>query len=520
VTHTYVAAIDQGTTSTRCLLFDRNGAMVSVAQRQHHQSYPHPGWVEHDALEIWQITRELLPEALADAGIEPAQVVALGVTNQRETTVVWDRATGRPVGPAIVWQDVRTSERLEELTDHADQAWLTRRTGLPLSSYPSGPKLRWLLDSAPGVRERAEAGELLFGTMDTWLVWNLTGGLHVTDVTNASRTLLMDLETLAWDPELLACMRVPASMLPEIRPSIGVVGTTRDPLPGIPVAALVGDQQAALLGQTAVERGDAKCTFGTGSFLLMNTGPDIVRSRSGLITTVAATAEGEPPAYALEGSVAVSGSLVEWCRTGLGLIRSAPEVETLALTVEDNGGCVIVPAFSGLHAPHWDARAQGVVLGLTSYIEKGHIARAVLESVAWQVKDVVDAMTQDAGASMGFLAVDGGMTANNLLMQTVADVLDVPVVRPMMAESVSLGAAYAAGLSVGYWPDRGVLRSHWSRAGEWRPRMTQAERAHRHAAWLDAVGLSIGWGRRHGSQAAPAPSGPPGAAGAGGAAAH
>ena len=495
----YVAAIDQGTTSTRCLVFDRRGSMVSVAQRQHRQIYPRPGWVEHDAEEIWRITCEVLPQALDDAGIGAGQVVALGVTNQRETTVVWDRATGRPVGPAIVWQDVRTSGRLDELTDHVGATWLSARTGLPLSSYPAGPKLRWLLDSAPRLRERAEAGELLFGTIDTWLVWNLTGGLHVTDVTNASRTMLMNLETLSWDPELLDCMHVPKSLLPEIRPSIGVVGTTRHGVPGIPIGALVGDQQASLLGQTAFEKGDAKCTFGTGSFLLMNTGTEIVRSGSGLITTVAATAEGEPPLYALEGSIAIAGALVEWCRTSLGLIRSAPEIETLALTVEDNGGCVIVPAFSGLYAPYWETEAQGVVLGLTSYIEKGHLARAVLEAVAWQVKDVVDAMTQDAGLPMAFLAVDGGMTADNLLMQTVADVLDVPVIRPMMAESVALGAAYAAGLSVGYWSDRRVLRSHWHRAAEWRSQITAEARDRDHAAWREAIALSIRWGhhRQH-----------------------
>ena len=470
--------------------------MVSVAQRQHHQSYPHPGWVEHDAREIWEITRELVPQALADAGVEASQVVALGVTNQRETIVVWDRATGEPVAPAIVWQDVRTSDRLGELTDDVDRAWLTSARACRCRRTPPARRCAGCSTRCRRALARGRPGEAAVRHHGHWLVWNLTGGLHVTDTTNASRTMLMDLETLAWDPDLLACMHVPASMLPEIRPSIGVVGTTRDPVPGIPIGALVGDQQASLLGQTAVERGDAKCTFGTGSFLLMNTGPDIVRSRAGLITTVAATAEGEAPAYALEGSVAVSGSLVEWCRTSLGLVRSAPEIETLARTVDDNGGCVIVPAFSGLHAPHWEARAQGVVLGLTSYIEKGHIARAVLEAVAWQAKDVVVAMIQDAGAAMAFLAVDGGMTANNLLMQTVADVLDVPVVRPMMAESVSLGAAYAAGLSVGYWPDRSVLRSHWSRAAEWRPEMTAEERGRRHAAWQDAVGLSIGWARR------------------------
>lgn len=491
----YVAALDQGTTSTRCLLFDRQGRMVALAQEQHQQHYPQPGWVEHDAEEIWQITRRLIPRALADAGADPKDVIGLGVTNQRETIVVWERDTGRPVGPAIVWQDTRTSDRLETLTEGMAPAEITRRTGLPLSTYPSGPRLRWLLDRDERLRERAEAGELLFGTMDSWLVWNLTGGLHVTDVTNASRTLLMDLETLDWDPELLACMRVPRAMLPEIRPSLGTLGVTRDPVPGLPVTAMIGDQQASLLGQVAFERGHGKCTFGTGSFLLMNTGSDIVRSRSGLITTVAYTVEGEEPVYALEGSIAFAGALVEWCRTGLELIRSPAEIETLARGVEDNGGCYVVPAFSGLYAPHWEGRAQGVLVGLTSYVTKGHIARAVLEATAWQAKDVVEAMNADADVPMSSLAVDGGMTANNLLMQTLADVLDVPVVRPMMAESVALGAAYAAGLAAGYWPDRKVLLGHWHRASEWRSRLDAAERERQFAAWRHAVELAILWGR-------------------------
>lgn len=491
----YVAAIDQGTTSTRCLVFDREGRMVSVAQRQHHQYYPHPGWVEHDAEEIWEITRDLLPQALADARIGAEQVVGLGVTNQRETTVVWDRRTGRPVAPAIVWQDTRTAADLSRLTGGVDPAELTRRSGLPLAPYASGPKLRWILDSDPGLRERAERGELLFGTMDSWLVWKLSGGVHVTDATNASRTMLMDLETLSWDPELLDAMTVPAAMLPEIRPTMGVLATTRDPVPGIPISAMIGDQQASLLGQTAFDRGQAKCTFGTGSFLLMNTGTEIVRSRSGLITTVAHTIEGEPTVYALEGSIAVAGALVEWCRTSLDLIRTAGEIETLALSVEDNGGCYVVPAFSGLYAPHWEVGAQGLVVGLTAYVTKGHLARAVLEASAWQAKDVVEAMLLDAGTPMTWLAVDGGMTANNLLMQTLADVLDVPVIRPMMAESVSLGAAYAAGLAVGYWPDRRVLRGHWHRAAEWTSRITAERRAEEWAQWRNAVSLAIEWGR-------------------------
>ena len=495
----YVAALDQGTTSTRCLLFDQQGRLVSLAQRQHHQHFPQPGWVEHDAAEIWQVVRRLIPEALDNAGAGPEQVVALGVTNQRETTVVWDRHTGQPVGPAIVWQDTRTAPLLQKLCDDLDEAVIFERTGLPAAAYFSGPKLRWLLDSDPRLRERAERGDLLFGTMDTWLLWNLTGGvdggLHVTDATNASRTMLMDLRTLAWDPQMLACLQVPASMLPQIRPSMGQLGKTRDPVPGIPITAVIGDQQASLFGQTAFEPGEAKCTFGTGSFLLLNTGTEIPRSRHGLITTVAHKVDGEPPVYALEGSVAVAGALVEWCRESLGLIRSPAEIETLAMTVEDNGGCFVVPAFSGLYAPRWESKAQGIVAGLTSYITKGHIARAVLEATALQICEVAQAMNRDAEVPLSSLAVDGGMTANNLLMQAVADFLDVPVVRPMMAETVALGAAYAAGLTAGYWPDRQVLKRQWHKAGEWHPAMDPGVRRFTLERWDRAVELSIAWGR-------------------------
>jgi glycerol kinase len=470
--------------------------MVSVAQQLHHQYYPQPGWVEQDAQEIWQLVCRLVPQALADVDATSDQLVGLGITNQRETTVVWDRATGLPVSRAIGWQDTRTAPHLSELTSGYDVSELTRRTGLPLASYFSGPKLRWILDSDPVLRDRAERGELQFGTMDSWLVWKLTGGLHVTDVTNASRTMLMDLETLQWDDELLACMQVPRVMLPEIRPSMGSFGRTREPVAGIPVTAVIGDQQASLLGQTAFERGEAKCTLGTGSFLLMNTGTEPVRSQSGLITTVAHSVEGEGTVYALEGSVAMAGALVEWCRTALQLIRTPAEIETLARSVDDNGGCYVVPAFAGLYAPYWESEAQGIVVGLTSYVTKGHLARAVLEATAWQTKDVVDAMNADAEVPMSFLAVDGGMTANNLLMQTLADVLDVPVVRPMMAESVALGAAYAAGLASGYWPDRSLLRSHWHRAAEWRSSMAAEHREEQLASWHKAVELAIEWGRR------------------------
>lgn len=499
MTASYVAAIDQGTTSIRCLLFDHAGRMVSVARYLHRQYYPRPGWVEVDAQEVWEVVCRLVPKALANADATADQLIGLGVTNQRETTVVWDRATGVPVSRGIGWQDTRTSSHLEESIGGFDPAELTHRTGLPLASYFSGPKLRWVLDSDPELRARAERGELLFGTMDSWLVWKLTGGLHVTDVTNASRTMLMNLETLEWDDELLACMTIPRVMLPEIRPSMGDFGRTKAPIAGIPITAVIGDQQASLLGQTALERGEAKCTFGTGGFLLMNTGAELVRSQFGLITTVAHSIEGEGTVYALEGSIAIAGALVEWCRTNLGLIRAPAEIETLARTVDGNGGCYVVPAFAGLHAPHWNSGAQGIIVGLTSHITKGHVARAVLEATAWQTRDLVDLMRADAGMPMPLLAVDGGMTANNLLMQTIADLLDVPVVRPMMAESVALGAAYAAGLSAGYWADRSLLRTHWHLAAQWHPTMAPEDRQEQLASWRAAVNLTSEWGRRLGT---------------------
>ncbi len=500
MTSHYVAALDQGTTSTRCIVYDRQGRLVAVAQREHRQFYPRPGWVEHDAAEIWDVVRRVVPEALADAGVDSGQVVGLGVTNQRETTVVWDRHTGKPVSRAIVWQDTRTAALLPDIAAELSEEEIKARSGLPLASYFSGSKLRWLLEQDPALRERAETGDLLFGTMDSWLVWNLTGGVdggrHVTDATNASRTMLMNLETLDWDDDLLSCMRVPRSMLPEIVPSMGVLGTTTEPVAGIPVAAVIGDQQASLFGQTAFDPGEAKCTFGTGSFLLLNTGTEAVRSRHGLITTVAHKIDGEPTVYALEGSIAVAGALVQWCRDSLGLVRSPAEIETLALTESDNGGCYLVPAFSGLYAPHWESRAQGLLVGLTSYVTRGHLARAVLEATAWQTFDVVDAMNADADVPLTRLAVDGGMTSDNLLMQTVSDFLGVPVVRPMMAETVALGAAYAAGLAVGYWTDRRLLRANWHRAAQWEPAMEPGRRERELALWRHAVETAILWGRR------------------------
>jgi len=495
-----VAALDQGTTSTRCMLFDAGGRMVSIAQREHRQYFPQPGWVEHDAAEIWTITRRVITQALRDADIGADQLAAIGVTNQRETTVVWDRHTGTPVQRAIVWQDTRTAAMLTELAAQRDPDMVQKRTGLPLATYFSGPKLRWILAAHPQLADKAASGDLLFGTMDSWIVWNLTGGarggIHVTDVTNASRTLMMDLETLEWDPELLDWLGVPAAMLPEIRPSIGAFGITDDPLEGVPIGAVLGDQQASLFGQTAFEAGAAKCTFGTGGFLLLNTGTELVRSTHGLITTVAHKVGQDPAVYALEGSMAVAGGLVQWCKDNLGLIRSPAEIETLAATVADNGGCYVVPAFSGLFAPHWDPDAQGMIVGLTAYVGKGHIARAALEATAWQTRDLVEAMNADAGVPANELLVDGGMTGDNLLMQTIADVLGIPVVRPLTAETVALGAAYAAGLAVGLWPNQQVLRSQWHRAAEWAPGVDTARRASEYEHWRSAVAVAREWGAR------------------------
>ena len=499
MTQRYVVAIDQGTTSTRCILFDQDGRLASVVQREHHQYFPRPGWVEQDAVEIWRNVDRIVPRALRDAGVSAEQIVALGIANQRETAVVWDRHTGVPVGRAIVWEDIRTEDLVRELEKAPGADKVRDRCGLPLATYFTAPRLRWLLDTTPGLRDRAERGDVLFGTMDSWLIWNLTGGVdggsHVTDVTNASRTMLMNLATLSWDDELLAFFGVPRAMLPEIRPSTEIGGVSRRVVPGIRIAAALGDQHAALFGQTCFARGETKCTYGTGSFLLMNTGHELVRSSHGLLTTIGYQVAGEPVNYALEGSIAVTGSLVQWFRDNLGLIGTAPEIETLARTVDDNGGCYIVPAFSGLFAPHWRSEARGIIVGLTSYITKGHLARAVLEATGWQTREVVDAMNADSGMGTTALKVDGGMTADHLLMQFIADVLDVPVMRPMVAETVSLGAAYAAGLAAGYWPDLEGLRRNWHVAARWLPQMDAGHRETEYANWKRAVELSFTWGR-------------------------
>ncbi|GHG67423.1 glycerol kinase GlpK [Streptomyces griseocarneus] len=494
----FIAAIDQGTTSSRCIVFDRDGRIVSVDQKEHEQIFPKPGWVEHDAMEIWTNVQEVVAGAVEKAGITAADVKAIGITNQRETTLMWDKNTGQPVYNAIVWQDTRTDALCKELGRNVGQDRFRRETGLPLASYFSGPKVRWLLDNVEGLRERAEAGDILFGTMDSWVIWNLTGGtdggVHVTDVTNASRTMLMNLRSLDWDERILESMEVPAAVLPEIRSSAEVYGTAKGgALAGVPVASALGDQQAALFGQTCFSEGEAKSTYGTGTFMLMNTGDEPVNSYNGLLTTVGYRIGDQKPVYALEGSIAVTGSLVQWMRDQMGLIKSAAEIETLASSVEDNGGAYFVPAFSGLFAPYWRSDARGVIAGLTRYVTKAHIARAVLEATAWQTREITDAMTKDSGVELTALKVDGGMTSNNLLMQTLSDFLDAPVVRPMVAETTCLGAAYAAGLAVGFWPDTDALRANWRRAAEWTPRMDADTRDREYKSWLKAVERTMGW---------------------------
>ena len=492
MTRRFIAAIDQGTTSSRCMLFDAAGAVVAVAQKEHRQSYPRPGGGEHDPLEIWVNVQEVVAGALAKAGADAADISAVGITNQRETTVVWEKATGKPIANAVVWQDTRTDRLVAELGGAEGQDRFRAACGLPLATYFSGPKVRWLLDETPGARAAAKRGELIYGTIDSWLIWNLTGR-HVTDVTNASRSMLMNLATLDWDDALLEAIGVPRAMLPEIRPSAEVYGPARGALAGAPVASALGDQQAALFGQACFAPGEGKCTYGTGSFLLVNTGTQPVASANGLLTTVGYQVAGEAAVYALEGSIAVAGSLVQWVRDNLGLIASAGEIEALARSVADNGGCYFVPAFAGLFAPHWRSDARGVICGLTGYVGKGHIARAVLEAVAWQTREVVDAMAADAGAPLSARKVDGGMTANELLMQFQADVLDAPVVRPAITETTCLGAAYAAGLAVGFWPDQATLRAQWRKDAEWTPAMDAAHREAEYRQWKKAVERTLGW---------------------------
>lgn len=493
----YAAAVDQGTTSTRFMIFDHGGKVVGVDQKEHEQIYPKPGWVEHDPLEIWTRTQEVIEGCLRKSGVEPKEIAAVGVTNQRETTVVWEKTTGKPVYNAIVWQDTRTDKICNDLAADGGQDRLRPKTGLPLATYFSGPKIKWILDNVAGVREKAEKGEVLFGNIDTWVIWNLTGGprggAHVTDVSNASRTMLMNLETLDWDAEILKLMGIPRAMLPAVRPSSEVYGHARGALEGIPVSGDLGDQQAALFGQACFSPGEAKNTYGTGCFMLLNTGTAPVPSKSGLLTTLGYKIGNQPAVYCLEGSIAITGALVQWLRDNLKMIESSKDVEGLARTVEDNGGIYFVPAFSGLFAPYWRSDARGVIVGLTRYINRGHIARAALEATAYQTREVLDAMNNDSGVPLTALKVDGGMVYNELLMQFQADVLGVPVIRPKVAETTSLGAAYAAGLAVGFWSNFDELRANWGKDAEWSPKMAVEEREKMHAGWKKAVERTFGW---------------------------
>ncbi len=496
----HVLALDQGTTSTRAIVFDAKGQIVSVAQREHEQLLPKAGWVEHDPVEIWTSTELVVSSALSSARLGASDLAGIGVTNQRETAIVWDRRTGRPVHNAVVWQDTRTQPRIDALRQaQGPDPWITEKTGLPLATYFSASKLSWILDNVAGARAAAEAGHLLFGTPDTWVVWNLTGGprggIHVTDVTNASRTLLMDLRTLDWDDALLEVWGIPRAMLPAIRSSSEVLGDAQLPgvASGVPIAGILGDQQAATFGQAAFDAGESKNTYGTGNFLLVNTGTEIVRSRHGLITTVAYRCGDDPARYALEGSIAVTGSLVQWLRDNLGIIQRSEDVETLAESVADNGGAYFVPAFSGLFAPHWRPDARGALVGLTRFVNKAHIARAALESTAFQSRDVIDAAAADHGSPLEELRVDGGMTRDALLMQFQADILGIPVVRPKVVETTALGAAYAAGLATGLWSGFDELRSHWQEDVRFEPRMPEDERERRYRQWQKAVTKSLDW---------------------------
>lgn len=494
----YSVAIDQGTTSSRAMVFDHSGRTVSVSQKEHEQIYPKPGWVEHDAKEIWARCQEVLEEALSDAGASKDDIAGLGITNQRETTLVWDKTTGEPIHNALVWQDTRTDKIVDELSQVGGQDRFRDKVGLPLATYFSGPKVRWILDNVEGARAKAEAGDLAFGNMDTWLIWNLTGGvnggLHITDVTNASRTMLMDLKTLSWDSNIADTIGVPMAMLPEIHASSEVYGEVKSgPAAGVPIAGDLGDQQAATFGQTCFGVGEAKNTYGTGNFMLLNTGTELVHSKSGLLTTACYKVGDNAAVYALEGSIAITGALVQWLRDNLKMIKAAPDVEELASTVEDNGGLYIVPAFSGLFAPYWKSSARGVFAGLTRYVNAGHIARATLEATAFQTAEIVEAMATDSGVTLETLKVDGGMVANEMLMQFQADILGVTVVRPVVAETTALGAAYAAGLATGFWNSEEDLRENWAEDKRWDPKMDPEARKTQMHYWKKAVTRTFDW---------------------------
>ena len=493
----YIAAIDQGTTSTRCIIFDRGGNVVCFDQKEHKQIYPKPGWVEHDPMEIWENTREVMQGALkkvvSDQSSVSSEIAAVGVTNQRETTVVWDKNTGKPVYNAIVWQDTRTDAIISKFAKSGGQDRFRKKTGLPLATYFSGPKIKWILDNVKDAKAKAKRGELLFGNIDTWIIWNLTGK-HVTDVTNASRTMLMNLKSLDWDEEILKTMGIPRIMLPEIKSSSEIYGNIRaGELRGIPLSGDLGDQQAALFGQTCFKAGEAKNTYGTGCFMLLNTGEKPVQSKAGLLTTLAYKIGNRKAVYALEGSIAITGALIQWLRDNLNLIRTSADVEALAKSVEDNGGIYFVPAFSGLYAPYWKSDARGVIVGMTRYVNKGHVARSALEATAYQTREVLDAMEKDSGVKLSALKVDGGMVFNDLLMQFQSDILNAPVIRPKVAETTALGAAYAAGLAVGFWKNTDELKKNWSRDKEWQPNMDSKLRKRLYAGWKKAVTRTFDW---------------------------
>ncbi len=493
----YIGAIDQGTTSTRFMVFDFHGQVITTAQKEHRQYYPQPGWVEHDPLEIWHCTEEVIKVGLVKAGLETSDLAAVGITNQRETSVVWNRRTGKPYHPALVWQDTRTDGICRELARDHGQDRFRARVGLPLATYFSGPKLAWLLENVPGLFKAAEEGDALFGNIDSWLIWNLTGGvkggLHLTDVTNASRTMLMDLSTLTWDKKICELLHIPTGMLPVIKSSSECYGIARGVLEGVTVAGDLGDQHAALFGQTCYSPGEAKNTYGTGCFMLINTGEEPVVSKLGLLTTLGYKIDDKPAVYCLEGSIAITGALVQWMRDNLGIIQKSSDIEALAASVEDAGGIYFVPAFSGLFAPYWRGDARGAVVGLTRYINKGHLARAVLEATAYQTREVLEAMEQDSGVRLSSLKVDGGMVFNELLMQFQSDILNVPVIRPKVTETTALGAAYAAGLAVGFWPDLDTLRSNWVMDKKWNPGMPEEVRNKAFAGWKKAVTRTFDW---------------------------
>ncbi len=493
----YIAALDQGTTSTRCIIFNPSGEIIASSQKEHRQIYPQPGWVEHDPKEIWRNSQEVISSAIKKADLPLEALAGLGITNQRETSVVWSKSSGKPVSNAIVWQDTRTDEICRKLAKDGGQDRFRSQVGLPLSTYFSGPKIAWILENVPEAKSLARSGELLFGTIDSWLIWNLTGGaergIHLTDVTNASRTMLMDLETLEWSEEILEIMGIPLEMLPKITSSSEIYGQAVGQFEGLKIAGILGDQQAALFGQTCFQPGDAKNTYGTGCFLLLNTGQTPTISDQGLLTTLGYQLGKQPPVYALEGSIAIAGALVQWLRDNLEMISRSPEIEALAAEVEDSGGIYFVPAFSGLFAPYWRSDARGVIVGLTRYVNKSHIARAALEATAFQTKDILEAMEKDAGVRLNHLKVDGGMVKNDLLMQFQADMLGVPVIRPTVTETTALGAAYAAGLAVGFWKDQEILKENWQEDHTWTPSMDPTLRDEKYRQWKKAVNRSFDW---------------------------